>query len=80
MGKHGTNRFSEDGRDSANVLKQRGASLSYQAGRLNRDRPDLYEELKHYQAFLSVSIIDIAILAASSVYFRHLTRRLFVLK
>jgi hypothetical protein len=46
VGKHGTNRFSEDRGDSGNVYNQRGNSLTYQAGRLKRDRPDLAKEVE----------------------------------
>ena len=47
VGKHGTNRFSEDRVDGGKLYKtQGGNSLKYQAGRLKRDRPDLAEKVE----------------------------------
>ena len=47
VGKHGTNRFSEDRVDGGKLYKtQRGNSLTYKAGRLKRDRPDFAEQVE----------------------------------
>ena len=47
VGNHGTNQHSKVGVDGGKLLKTKGGnSLTYQAGRLKRDRPDLAKEVE----------------------------------